>query len=134
MKIDPSDFVYDEKADAIIPKDVKEFDKSIEHHPTVHKLKRGDKRDEKVAALKSKVLKTLKVKERKKRDLSCESVRSGCSGWDGDEDTRDRSSSVGSRGSVRPRSDDEDELQRAKKSAHQHQPILRPPKIILSSQ
>ena len=80
LKVDPSDFVYDENTDTIKPIIVNAFENLVENHPSVHKLKRGDKRDEKVAGLKTKVLDTLKVKERRNRDLSTESINSDCSG------------------------------------------------------
>ena len=74
LKVDPDDFVYDAKNDTIVPKNVDAFENLVEHHPSLNKLKRDNKRDEKVAKLKGKVLDTLKVVERKKRDLSCDSV------------------------------------------------------------
>ena len=78
LKVDPSDFVYDESTDTIKPVNEDAFVELVENHPTVHKLRRGDKRDEKIAGLKTKVLDTLKVKERRNRDLSCESIKSDC--------------------------------------------------------
>ena len=88
--------------DKIIPKDHLAFDKFVETHPTVNKLKRDKTRDEKVASLKEKVLETLKVHEKKKRDISCDSVKSGCSGWD--------SSTSGGGGGARGKDDDSDAL------------------------
>ena len=63
-------------------------------------LKRDNKRDQRVASLKEKVLNTLKVSEKKKRDLSCESVRSGCSGWGPGGTSSDRDLSSDSRGEI----------------------------------
>ena len=74
LKVDPSDFVYDEVTDTIKPVDVKAFEVLVENHPYVYKLKRGDKRDDKIAGLKTKVLDTLKVKERRNRDLTASKV------------------------------------------------------------
>ena len=54
--MNPDDFVYDEKSDTIVPKNVAAFDTLVEQHSSVNKLKR----DEKVAKLKGKVLDTLK--------------------------------------------------------------------------
>ena len=127
LNIDPSDFIYDENTDTVKPVDVKAFEELVEQHPSVHKLKRDDKCDEKIAGLKTKVLQTLKVKERRHRDLSSDSVKSDCSGWGGDDNLENR-------GEVRPRpiSDDEDILQIAKKTIKQTRPILRPPKILIS--
>ena len=85
LKIDPSDLIYDENTDTVKPVDVKAFEELVEQHPSVHKLKRDDKHDEKIAGLKTKVLQTLKVKERRHRDLSSDSVKSDCSGWGGDD-------------------------------------------------
>ena len=73
LKINPSEFEYDQNSDTVKPKNKKAFEKLIDQHPTVHTLKRGENRDRKVAGLKAKVLDTLKVAERKKRDLSCDS-------------------------------------------------------------
>ena len=92
----------------------------------VNKLKRDTKRDEKVEKLKVKVLDTLKVRERKDRDLSCESVKSGISDW-GDTDINTE------RGSTRFRSDDSDtDNPNPKKSSRKSRPILKPPKIVIS--
>ena len=132
LKIDPTDFDYDETNNTIKPKNKKAFESLIEHHPTVDKLRRGDKRDKKVAGLKAKVLDTLKVAERRKRNLSCDSVRSDCSGW-GDENFRERELSTdSSQGRVRKRSEDDFADLEPKKSNRQTKPILLPPKIILS--
>ena len=130
LKVDPEEFDYDSKLDTIKPKDKKAFDNLIEQHPTVNTLKRGENRDKKVAGLKAKVLDTLKVAERKKRNLSCESIKSGCSGWDIDDNFRERSLS---RGKVRPRSEDEVSNNRdSKKPNRESRNVLLPPKIILS--
>ena len=131
LKVNPSQFVYDEQTDSVNPINSTAFDKLVESHPSVHKLRRGDKRDEKIAGLKSKVLDTLKVKERRKRDLSAESVKSECPGWDMDE-TKHREKSTDSRGSVRPRSEDDHSIQVSKKLHHQARPPLKPPKILIS--
>ena len=127
LKVNPADFDYDETSDTVKPKDTNAFDTLIEHHPTVHKLKRGDKRDKKVAGLKAKVLDTLKVAEKKKRHLSCDSVKSDCSGW-GENDYKERNPS---RGRVRQRSE-ESKDQESKKSKSLKKTVLLPPKIILS--
>ena len=135
LKIDPNDFVYDETTDTVKPLNVNAFEELVEKHPSVHKLRRGDKRDEKIAGLKSKVLQTLKVTERKKRSLSCDSIKSGCSGWGVDEvnlDSKERDSSTDSRGKVRRRSEDEIHSKAAKKPHHQRKTILQPPKIVIS--
>ena len=81
LKVNPADFDYDVDNDTMKPRNVEEFDNMVEKHPTVDKLKRDDKRESKVANLKKKILDTLKVEEKKKRDLSCDSVKSDCSGW-----------------------------------------------------
>jgi hypothetical protein len=81
LKVNPADFDYDVDNDTMKPRNVEEFDNMVEKHPTVDKLKGDDKRESKVANLKKKILDTLKVEEKKKRDLSCESVKSDCSGW-----------------------------------------------------
>ena len=131
LKVNPVDFIYDEVTDTIKPLDTKVFEALVEDHPAVHKLRRGDKRDEKIAALKTKVLDTLKVTERRKRNLSCESISSDCPGW-GLEDpnpARDQS-----RGSVRKRSEEENLPHVAKKPHHQSRPLLKPPKILVSKQ
>ena len=91
INVDPDDFVYDAKNDTIVPKNVDAFENLVEHHPSLIKLKRDNKRDEKVAKLKGKVLDTLKVMERKKRDLSCDSVKSWTSDW-GSTSDREKSS------------------------------------------
>ena len=127
LKVDPADYIYDEENDAVKPKDNDAFDKLVEQHPTVHKLKRGDTRDEKIAGLKTKVLDTLKVVERKKRDMSYDSVKSGCSGWD-----KERGLSTDSRGEIRQRSDDEDDHVKPKKTQRPSRPLLRPPKILVT--
>ena len=106
--------------------------KIVENHPSVHKLKRGDKREEKITGLKAKVLQTLKVTERKKRSLSCENIRSGCSGWGMEETSLNRDKSTDSRGSVRNRSEDEENPKAPKKLNQQKKPILNPPKILIS--
>ena len=138
LKINPEDFHYDPVDDKIVPKDHLAFNKFVETHPTVNKLKRDKTRDEKVASLKEKVLETLKVHEKKKRDISCESVKSDCSGWDsstsgGGDGARD--SSANSRGKVRNRSDDSDDVKDKPKSDKQprkSRKLLKPPKIILT--
>ena len=81
LKVNPADFDYDVDNDTMKPRNVEEFDNMVEKHHTVDKLKGDDKRESKVANLKKKILDTLKVEEKKKRDLSCESVKSDCSGW-----------------------------------------------------
>ena len=129
MKVDPGDFEYYLKSDIVKPKNKKAFDNLVEQHPTVHTLRRGDNRDKKVAGLKAKVLDTLKVAERRKRALSCESLKSECSGWGVDDCSCERS---GSRGQVRPRSEDEHSDLGSKKNTSQTKPILQPPKIVLS--
>ena len=133
IKIDPDDFVYDEENDVIKPKDEVAFDTLLEKHPSVNKLRRDNKRDKKVANLKEKVLNTLKVSEKKRRDLSCESVRSGCSGWGPGGSGSDRDLSTDSRGEIRQRSDDEDfKDTQPKKSLRRSRSLLQPPKIIIS--
>ena len=109
---------------------MKAFESLIEHHPTVHKLKRDEKRDKKVAGLKAKVLETLSVAERRRRDISCDSVKSDCSGW-GDDHDRDRDFDTENRGRIRKRSGDLIDVE-SKKPNRQTKPILLPPKIILS--
>ena len=130
LKVNPSDFDYDEVNDTILPKNVQDFDKLIEEHPSVNTLKRDDKRESKVSNLKKKILDTLKVEEKKRRDLSCESVKSGCSGWGQGGEGSDRELSP-SRGATRPRSDDEEDS-KPLKSRRQSRPVLKPPKIVLS--
>ena len=127
LNVDPANFTYDENTDTVKPVDEKAFEELVEQHPSVHKLKRDDKREEKIAGLKTKVLQTLKVKERKHTDLSCDSIKIDCSGWGGNEHSD-------SRGEVRPRppSGDEENLESAKKSHRQTRPLLRPPKILIS--
>ena len=66
------------------PRNVAAFDQMVEKHPSVDKLKRDSKHEGKVDNLKKKILDTLKVEEKKKSDLSVESVRSDCSGWGND--------------------------------------------------
>ena len=130
LKVNPTDFDYDQSTDTVKPKDTKAFDTLVEQHPTVHTLRRGDDRDKKVAGLKAKVLDTLKVAERRKRDISSDSLKSECSGWDVDDNFRDRSTS---RGRVRPRSEDEySELDAKKLQGQQKKPTSKPPKILLS--
>ena len=131
LNVNPADFEYDEPTDTVKPKNVKSFDDLVELHPTIHKLKRGENHDKRIANLKTKVLQTLKVVERRKRDLSCESVKSSCSFWDMDERSRDRADS---RGSIRNRSESEEDMPKAKKTQHQSRPRLKPPKIILTQQ
>ena len=106
----------------------------IEEHPSVHTLKRDNKRDGKVANLKKKILDTLKVEEKKKRDLSCDSIRSDCSGWGLGGAGSDRERSPGSRGETRQRSEDEEPESQVKKSMRKSRTILKPPKIVLSKQ
>ena len=130
LKVNPANFIY-EKEDNVQPKDFKEFDKLIEQHPAVHTLIRGDKRDQKIAGLKSKVLDTLKVEERKKRDLSCESLKSECSGWEREEGSEEREASTDGRGNIRLREDDEESGQ-PKKTQRTSRLLLRPPKIVIS--
>ena len=129
LKVDPAEFEYDQNSDTVEPKNKKAFEKLIDQHPTVHNLKKGDNCDRKVAGLKEKVLDTLKVAERRKRELSCDSLKSECSGWGVDDRSRDRS---GSRGQIRARSDDDLSDLENKKPSSQMKPILQPPKIILS--
>ena len=85
------------------------------------------KHDGKVANLKKKVLNTLKVEEQRKRDLSCESIKSNCSGW-GDDPNSD--SEV--RGETRNRSDDDESEPDPKKQLRQSRKLLKPPKIVLT--
>ena len=132
LKVDPDDFVYDEKNDTIQPKDQAAFDTLLEKHPSVNNLKRDNKRNQKVEKLKEKVLNTLKVIEKKKRDLSCESVRSGCSGWGpgGSSSERDLSAD---RGEIRQRSEDEEfKEDQPSKSLRRSRSLLQPPKIVIS--
>ena len=127
LKVNPNDFEYDEENDVMKRKDQAAFDSMLDKHPSVNKLKRDNKRDQKIENLKEKVLITLKVSERKNRDLSCESVRSGCSGWG------DRDRSTDSRGEVRPRSDDEEnEHQNLPKKERRSKPLLNPSKIVIT--
>ena len=109
------------------PKNLKSFDDLVELHPTVHKLKRGASRDERIKNLKTKVLQTLKVKERRHRELSGESVKSNCS-------TRDRAGSTDSRGSVRARFGSEEDLPDPTKAQHQSRSRIKLPKILLTQQ
>ena len=134
LQVDPNDFEYDVTSDTMVPLNLEAFEKMIEEHPSVHTLKRDDKRDGKVANLKKKILNTLKVNERKTRDLSCESVKSDCSGWGHGGSASDREKSPDIRGATRPRSDDEDNEPEAKKSQRISRTILRPPKIVISKQ
>ena len=132
LKVDPTDSDYDETTNTVKPKNSTAFEKMIDEHPTVNKLKRDNQRDKKVASLKAKVLDTLKVKERRNRDLSCESIKSDCSDWEWDDQNRERTSSTGSRGKTRPRSEDDQGNADSKKPQNQRKPVLQPPKIILS--
>ena len=134
LKVNPDDFDYDEKNDIMKPRNPAAFDQMVEKHPSVDKLKRDNKREGKVANLKKKILDTLKVEEKKKRDLSVESVRSGCSDWGNDRAgcVNDREKSPASRGSTRARSDDEESAGKPKKSFRPSRSILKPPKIVLS--
>ena len=134
LKVDPNDFQYDETSDTIIPLNIEAFEKLIEEHPSVHTLKRDDKRDGKVAKLKEKVLDTLKLDERKKRDLSCESIKSDCSGWGHSGSLSDREKSPDVRGATRLRSEDDEPVPDAKKSLRNSRSTLRPPKIVISKQ
>ena len=109
------------------PKNKEVFDTIFDKHPSINKLKRGDNRDEKIAGLKTKILDTLKVAEKKKRDLSCESIKSWCSGWNKEE--VGRSTSTDSRGETRQRSEDEEDPSQPKR---QSRPLLRPPKILIT--
>ena len=113
------------------PRNVEEFDNMVEKHHTVDKLKGDDKRESKVANLKKKILDTLKVEEKKKRDLSCESVKSDCSGWGQGGANSDRERSLDIRGEIRNRSEDEELEPKAKKTLRKSRQLLRPPKIIL---
>ena len=135
LEVNPEDFEYDDVQDKMVPKDKEAFEKLVEMHPTVNKLKRDTNRDQKVSNLKEKVLATLKVNERRKRDWSCESVKSGCSGWGSGAAGNERSNSTDSRGRVRERSDDSDEESHQPKSDKQprkSRSLLKPPKIILT--
>ena len=127
LNVDPNDFMYDETSGIVRPKSLEQFDQLIEKHPSVNKLRRDDKRDGKVANLKKKVLNTLKVDEQKKRDLSCDSIKSDCSAWgnDGNSDTEIR-------GETRNRSDDETIEPDRKKQVRQSRQLLKPPKIVLT--
>ena len=129
--MNPNDFAYDEVNDIMKPRNVDAFNQMIEKHPLVDKLKRDKKREEKVTNLKKKVIATLKVKERRERDLSCDSVRSGCSGWGQGEASSDREKSS-ERGETRHRSDDDDNGPLPKKTLKKSKPLLQPPKIVLS--
>ena len=135
LEVNPEDFEYDAEQDEMVPKDKEAFEKLVEMHPTVNKLKRDTNRDQKVSNLKEKVLATLKVNERRKRDWSCESVKSGCSGWGSGAVVNERSNSTDSRGRVRERSDDSDEESQQPKSdklPRKSRSVLKPPKIILT--
>ena len=88
---------------------------------------------QKVEKLKEKVLNTLKVSEKKKRDLSCESVRSGCSGWGPGGSSSERDLSTDSRGEIRQRSEDEEfKEDQPSKSLRRSRSLLQPPKIVIS--
>ena len=134
LQVDPNDFDYDVASDTLKPRNLEAFEQMIEEHPSVHTLKRDDKREGKVANLKKKILDTLKVEERKKRDLSCDSVKSDCSGWGLGGAGSDRDKSPGSRGETRHRSEDEEMESQVKKSMRKSRKILKPPKIVLSKQ
>ena len=123
LNVDPGDFIYDEISDSVSPKNTTEFDKMIEEHSSVNTLKRDDKREGKVANLKKKILDSLKVEERKRRDLSCESISSDCSGWGQGEAISDRDRSPGNRGEVRLRSDDEDNSTKPSKSSRKSRTV-----------
>ena len=130
LEVNPEDFEYDADHDKMVPKDNEAFEKMVDMHPAVNKLKRDAHRDEKVANLKKKVLETLKVNEKKKRDISCESVKSECLGWDSG-----RSSSIDSRGKIRNRSDDSDDggpQPKSEKQSRKSRSLLKPPKIVLT--
>ena len=62
LKVDPDDFENDEAKDVIKPKDQAAFDSLLDKHPSVYKLKRDNKRDQKISNLKEKVLHTLRGK------------------------------------------------------------------------
>ena len=127
LKVDPNDFEYDELNDTMKPKNIEAFNSLVNKHPSVNKIRQDNKREQKIENLKEKVLDTLKVSERRGRDLSCESVRSGCSGWG------DRDRSTDSRGEVRPRSeDDEPSLTQPKKSYRKSRSLINPPKIVVT--
>ena len=104
----------------------------IEEHPSLNTLKRDDKREGKVANLKKKILDSLKVEERKRRDLCYESVKSDCSGWGQVGAVSDRERSPGNRGEIRQRSDDEENATKPNKSSRKSREILKPPKIVFS--
>ena len=129
LLVNPEEFDYDPISDTIKPRDEKAFDNLVEQHPAVNTLKRGNNRDRKIAGLKAKVLDTLKVVERKKRDLSCESIESECAGWSQDENFRERSLS---RGTIRARSDDEGQGKENKKQNREYKNLPIPPKIVIS--
>ena len=133
LNVNPDDFEYDLQNDTVNAKNLEAFDKMIEEHPSVHTLKRDSKREKKIENLKKKIFDTLKVNERKKRDLSCDSVRSDCSGWDqgGTSDGEKRSDSS-NRGATRPRSDDDEKEPDRKKSMRNSRTVLKPPKIVIS--
>ena len=128
LKVNPNDFTYDAENDTMKPIDINAFDQLIEKHPAVNKLKRDSKRQVKINDLKKKVLDKLKVEEVRKRDISCDSIKSDCSAWgDGQSDTE-------TRGETRGRSDDDDSERTSKKKARQSRNLLKPPKIVLSKQ
>ena len=131
LKVNPEDFDYDETNDIMKPRNLEAFNQMVEKHPSVDKLKRDQKREEKVTNLKKKILATLKVKNRRERDLSCDSVRSGCSGWGlgGASSDREQSSE---RGETRHRSDDDENEPESKKIVKRSKSLLQPPKIVLS--
>ena len=131
LNVNPGDFDYDEASDTVTPRNAKDFDNLIEEHPSVNTLKRDEKRDGKVANLKKKILDTLKVEERKNRDLSCDSVKSDCSGWGLGGDNSDREKSPSIRGETRPRSEDEENGSKPNKSIRKSRPVLKAPKIVL---
>ena len=82
----------------------------------------------KINDLKKKVLDKLKVEEVRKRDISCDSVKSDCSAWgDGQSDTE-------TRGETRGRSDDDEAEPNSMKKVRQSRNLLKPPKIVLTKQ
>ena len=72
--------------------------------------------------------------ERRKRDLSCDSMKSSSSDWGVDETSRNRDLSTGSRGSTRARSDSEDDTNHPNKAARHSRSLLKPPKILITKQ
>ena len=51
LTVNPDDFEYDEDTDLLKPKDQVAFDELLDKHPSVNKLKRDNKREQKIANL-----------------------------------------------------------------------------------